>query len=99
MESLPDFTWKEVFTGPLVVNFPLGSLAMQLMEYISGTTGENSSRLQASFIVYASDDLFQSSLIRDSNSSIEVAGPVVSLTVEGLDLVNLTEPLVIEIQV
>ena len=49
--------------------------------------------------MYASDDLFQSSLIRDNNSSVEVAGPVVSLTVEGHDLVNLTEPLVIEIQV
>ncbi|XP_033640186.1 low-density lipoprotein receptor-related protein 2-like isoform X3 [Asterias rubens] len=62
-------------------------------------SGDNSSQLQVSFIVYASDDLFQSSLIRDNNSSVEVAGPVVSLTVEGHDLVNLTEPLVIEIQV
>ena len=48
--------------------------------------------------MYAGHDLFQSSLIRD-NSSIEVAGPVVSLTIEGLDLVNLTEPLVIELKV
>ncbi|XP_033640242.1 uncharacterized protein LOC117300656 [Asterias rubens] len=74
-------------------------LPQNIGEIVRSVTGENSSRLQASFIVYASDDLFQSSLIRDNNSSIEVAGPVVSLTVEGLDLVNLTEPLVIEIQV
>ncbi|XP_071804174.1 uncharacterized protein [Asterias amurensis] len=74
-------------------------LPQNIGQLLQSVTADNSSQLQVSFIVYASDDLFQSSLIRDNNSSVEVAGPVVSLTVEGHDLVNLTEPLVIEIQV
>ncbi len=73
-------------------------LPQNIGEILQSSTGDNSSQLQASFIVYAGDDLFQSSQIR-GNSSIKVAGSVVSLTVEGLDLVNLTEPLVIEMQV
>ncbi|XP_038051801.1 adhesion G-protein coupled receptor G6-like isoform X3 [Patiria miniata] len=57
-------------------------------------------QLQASFLIYADDTLFQSASIREhrgeGNSTRKVAGSVVSLTVENVELVNLTEPVVIE---
>ncbi|XP_038047601.1 adhesion G-protein coupled receptor G6-like [Patiria miniata] len=64
-------------------------------------SSENSSQpLRASFIVYADDTLFKSALINGSQgkngSSLRVAGTVVSLTVEDIELVNLTEPVVIQ---
>ena len=69
----------------------------------SRTIGDNSTKLQASFIVYAGDDLFQSARIRDSQekngSRVEVVGSVVSLTVQDVELVNLTDPVVIEFKV
>ena len=65
--------------------------------------GNSSSQLQVSFLIYADDTLFKSTLLRDSqgpgNLSRKVAGSVVSLSVEGVDLVNLTEPVVIEFKV
>ncbi|XP_038051560.1 adhesion G-protein coupled receptor G6-like isoform X2 [Patiria miniata] len=57
-------------------------------------------QLQASFLIYADDTLFQSASIKEhrgeGNSTRKVAGSVVSLTVENVELVNLTEPVVIE---
>ncbi|XP_038044139.1 adhesion G-protein coupled receptor G6-like [Patiria miniata] len=57
-------------------------------------------QLKASFLIYADDTLFQSASIREhrgeGNSTRKVAGSVVSLTVENVELVNLTEPVVIE---
>ncbi|XP_038077322.1 adhesion G-protein coupled receptor G6-like [Patiria miniata] len=57
-------------------------------------------QLKASFLIYAGDTLFQSASIREhrgeGNSTRKVAGSVVSLTVENVELVNLTEPVVIE---
>ncbi|XP_038051797.1 adhesion G-protein coupled receptor G6-like [Patiria miniata] len=65
-------------------------------------SSENSSQpLRASFIVYADDTLFKSARINGSQenengSSLRVAGTVVSLTVQDVELVNLTEPVVIQ---
>ncbi|XP_022106239.1 adhesion G protein-coupled receptor A2-like isoform X2 [Acanthaster planci] len=60
----------------------------------------NTSQLQASFLIYADDTLFQSASIRkyreQNNSTRKVAGSVVSLTVENVELDNLIEPLVIK---
>ena len=64
---------------------------------------DNTTKVQASFVVYADDTLFSSALIKESRggngTSLQVAGSVVSLTVEDVDLVNLTEPLVIDFMV
>lgn len=56
-----------------------------------------------SFLIYADDTLFQSSLIRapqnGTNSTLEVAGSVISLKIENLKLVNLKDPLVVTFKV
>ncbi|XP_022106237.1 hyalin-like isoform X2 [Acanthaster planci] len=71
-----------------------------IADSIYPSDGNNSVQLQASFLIYADDTLFQSASLRkyrgENNSTRKVAGSVVSLTVENVELVNLTEPLVIE---
>ena len=57
-----------------------------------------------SFLIYADDTLFQSAKLAESQTaggqpSQRVAGSVVSLTVEQVDLFNLSEPIVIEFKV
>ena len=70
---------------------------------VSSNTDNTSAQLQASFLIYADDTLFQSASTRkyrgDDNSTRKVAGSVVSLTVQNAQLVNLTEPIVIEFKV
>ncbi|XP_022088749.1 uncharacterized protein LOC110978239 [Acanthaster planci] len=69
----------------------------------SPNANKTSGQLQASFLIYADDTLFQSASLRkyrgENNSTRKVAGSVVSLTVENVELINLTEPLVIAFKV
>ncbi|XP_038052771.1 adhesion G-protein coupled receptor G2-like [Patiria miniata] len=62
--------------------------------------GSGSSPLQVSFLIYANDTLFQSASNRrhtdEDNTTRKVAGSVVSLTVENVNLVNLTDPVVVQ---
>ncbi len=59
--------------------------------------------LNVSFIVYADDTLFKTGVIKDSdglkNLTSKVAGSIVSLSIEGVELKNLTDPVVIEFKV
>ncbi|XP_022088720.1 uncharacterized protein LOC110978214 isoform X2 [Acanthaster planci] len=75
-------------------------LPANIVDLIQAGNDNSSQSLRASFIIYADDTLFQSALIRnfsaENGSSLQVAGSVVSLSVEEVELVNLTEPLVIE---
>ncbi|XP_022097501.1 uncharacterized protein LOC110982977 isoform X2 [Acanthaster planci] len=70
-----------------------------ILDSIPTTDGNDSTPLQVSFLIYADDTLFQSSSIKrhqkETNSTRKVAGSVVSLTIENVKLVNLTEPLVL----
>ncbi|XP_022082816.1 adhesion G-protein coupled receptor G4-like [Acanthaster planci] len=70
-----------------------------ILDSLPTIEANNSTLLQVSFLIYADDTLFHSSSIRrhqeETNSTRKVAGPVVSLTVENVKLVNLTEPLVV----
>ncbi|XP_038051569.1 uncharacterized protein LOC119724541 [Patiria miniata] len=74
-------------------------LPANIVDLLQSSSG-NTTQLRASFIVYADDTLFKSALIKGSTgkngSSLRVAGSVVSLAVEDVELVNLTEPVVIE---
>ncbi|XP_038058260.1 uncharacterized protein LOC119729666 isoform X2 [Patiria miniata] len=73
------------------------SLPANLEELMQGFA---SPRINVTFIIYADDTMFPSSLVKasqsENQSAISVAGPVVSLAVEGITLVNLTEPIAIE---
>ncbi|XP_038058173.1 uncharacterized protein LOC119729609 isoform X2 [Patiria miniata] len=75
-------------------------LPANIVKLIQAGNENGSQPLRASFIVYADDTLFKSALIKDSpgknGSSLRVAGSVVSLTVEDVELVNLTEPVVVQ---
>ncbi|XP_038059975.1 uncharacterized protein LOC119730971 isoform X2 [Patiria miniata] len=75
-------------------------LPANIVDLIQAGNANGSQPLRASFIVYADDTLFKSALIKGSpgknGSSLRVAGSVVSLTVEDVELVNLTEPVVIQ---
>ncbi|XP_038051809.1 uncharacterized protein LOC119724704 [Patiria miniata] len=75
-------------------------LPASIVKKIQAGNENGSQPLRASFIVYADDTLFKSALIKGSpgknGSSLRVAGSVVSLTVEDVELVNLTEPVVIQ---
>ena len=59
--------------------------------------------MNASFIVYADDIMFASAILKGSSSGnqslIFVPGPVVSLAVEDVTLVNLSEPIVAQFRV
>ncbi len=59
--------------------------------------------LKVSFIVYADDTLFQTGVIKDldglKNLTSKVAGSIVSLSIEGVELKNLTDPVVIDFKV
>ena len=65
--------------------------------------GNSTTSLQASFIVYADDTLFQTGVMEGSNGTnnvtTKVAGSIVSLAVEGVKLKNLTDPVVIDFKV
>ncbi|XP_038051555.1 adhesion G-protein coupled receptor G6-like isoform X1 [Patiria miniata] len=71
-----------------------------IIDLLQSPYDNSSAKLQASFLIYADDTLFQSASIREyrgeGNSTRKVAGSVVSLTVENVKLVNLTEPVVIQ---
>ncbi|XP_038052395.1 adhesion G-protein coupled receptor G6-like [Patiria miniata] len=75
-------------------------LPRNIIDLIQSSDSDSSAKLQASFLIYADDTLFQSTSIRENrgekNSTRKVAGSVVSLTVENTELVNLTEPVVIK---
>ncbi|XP_038051570.1 uncharacterized protein LOC119724542 [Patiria miniata] len=75
-------------------------LPANIVDLLQAGNENGSQPLRASFIVYADDTLFKSALIKGSpgknGSSLRVAGSVVSLTVEDVELVNLTEPVVIQ---
>ncbi|XP_038052393.1 deleted in malignant brain tumors 1 protein-like [Patiria miniata] len=88
-------------------NIPLGidvlasvQLPGKIIDSIESSDSDSSAQLQASFLIYADDTLFQSTLIRENrgenNLTRKVAGYVVSLTVENAELVNLTKPVVIK---
>ncbi len=59
--------------------------------------------MKVSFIVYADDTLFQTAVIKDldglKNLTSKVAGSIVSLSIEGVELNNLTDPVVIDFKV
>ena len=57
---------------------------------------EANASLKISFIVYADDTLFQTGV---KNLTSKVAGSVVSLAVEGVELKNLPDPVVIDFKV
>ena len=65
--------------------------------------GDDSTLLNASFIVYASDSLFQSALINanlhGNGTPLAVASAVVSMSIGDADLQNLTDPVLIELSV
>ncbi|XP_071797065.1 adhesion G-protein coupled receptor G7-like isoform X2 [Asterias amurensis] len=65
--------------------------------------GNSTTSLQASFIVYADDTLFQTGVMEGSNGTnnvtTKVAGSIVSLAVEGVKLKNLTDPVVIDFKI
>ncbi|XP_071797063.1 uncharacterized protein [Asterias amurensis] len=65
--------------------------------------GNSTTSLQASFIVYADDTLFQTGVTEGSNGTnnvtTKVAGSIVSLAVEGMELKNLTDPVVIDFKI
>ncbi|XP_038051558.1 hyalin-like [Patiria miniata] len=71
-----------------------------IIDLLQSPNDNTCAKLQASFLIYADDTLFQSASLREhrgeNNSTRKVAGSVVSLTVENAELVNLTEPVVIE---
>ncbi|XP_038051810.1 deleted in malignant brain tumors 1 protein-like [Patiria miniata] len=71
-----------------------------ILHLIQSADNNNSAQLQASFLIYADDTLFQSASIKEhqgeDNTTRKVAGSVVSLTVENVELVDLPEPVVIE---
>ncbi|XP_022088889.1 uncharacterized protein LOC110978300 isoform X3 [Acanthaster planci] len=75
-------------------------LPSNIIGLLQSHNDNTSAELQASFLIYADDSLFQSASIRkyrgENNWTRKVAGAVVSLTVENVELVNLTEPLVVE---
>ncbi|XP_022088748.1 deleted in malignant brain tumors 1 protein-like [Acanthaster planci] len=75
-------------------------LPSNIVDLLVSPDGKPSAKLQVSFLIYADDTLFQSVSIKEhrgeNNSTRKVAGSVVSLTVENIELVNLTEPIVIE---
>ena len=59
------------------------------------------SHINVSFIIYADDTLFPSALVRaaEKGSSLAISGAVVSVALDGMQLVNMTEPIVLEFQV
>ena len=65
--------------------------------------GSSRTSLRASFIVYADETLFQTGVMEGSNGTnnltTKVAGSIVSLAVEGVELKNLTDPVVIDFKV
>ncbi|XP_038052381.1 uncharacterized protein LOC119725091 [Patiria miniata] len=74
-------------------------LPRNIVDSIRSADNNSSVQLQVGFLVYADDTLFQSASIREyqgqNNSTRKVAGSVVSLTVENVELVNLSDPVVI----
>ncbi|XP_022088383.1 uncharacterized protein LOC110978050 [Acanthaster planci] len=58
--------------------------------------------MNVSFIIYADDTMFPSAFVKGSQSgnqsAVVVPGPVISLAVEDVTLVNLSEPVVIEFE-
>ncbi|XP_071797059.1 uncharacterized protein [Asterias amurensis] len=71
--------------------------------YLLRQAGNSTTSLQASFIVYADDTLFQTGVTEGSNgtnnATTKVAGSIVSLAVEGVELKNLTDPVVIDFKI
>ncbi len=76
-------------------------LPATILDLLPQSIGNGS--LKVSFIVYADDTLFQTGVIKDSdgtkNLTSKVAGSIVSLTIEGVELKNLTDPVVIDFKV
>ncbi|XP_071788134.1 uncharacterized protein [Asterias amurensis] len=66
-------------------------LPASILEYLPPAIAN--APLKISFIVYADDTLFQTGV---KNLTSKVAGSVVSLAVEGVELKNLTDPVVID---
>ncbi|XP_022088888.1 uncharacterized protein LOC110978300 isoform X2 [Acanthaster planci] len=75
-------------------------LPASIVDFLQSSDDNSSKPLRASFIVYADDTLFKSARIKGSQgkngSTLRVAGSVVSLSLEDIELVNLTEPVIIE---
>ncbi len=73
-------------------------LPTTILEHLPPSTGNG--LLKVSFIVYADDTLFQTGVIKDSdglkNLTSKVAGSIVSLSIEGVELKNLIDPVVID---
>ncbi|XP_071797056.1 uncharacterized protein [Asterias amurensis] len=103
-EGSLDGTEVKTFTNASEV--PKGVVAsIQLPANINDLLPQGSSTtlLQASFIVYADDTLFQTGVMEGSNGTNNVttivAGSIVSLAVEGVELKNLTDPVVINFKI
>ncbi|XP_038049960.1 adhesion G-protein coupled receptor G2-like [Patiria miniata] len=83
----------------VVASIQLPENIVQLLE----STNNSATQVQASFLIYGDDTLFRSALLREYNeknlSERRVAAPVLSLTVENVELVNLTDLVVIEFKV
>ncbi|XP_022088885.1 adhesion G-protein coupled receptor G6-like [Acanthaster planci] len=77
-------------------------LPANIVDLLQSSDDNSSKSLRASFILYADDTLFKSAKIEGyeevNGSSVRIEGAIVSLNVQEVELVNLTEPVVIEFQ-
>ncbi|XP_033630633.1 adhesion G-protein coupled receptor G4-like isoform X2 [Asterias rubens] len=96
--EIKTFTNASEIPSDVVASIKLPANIMYLLRQGNSTTS-----LQASFIVYADDTLFQTGVMEGSNGTnnvtTKVAGSIVSLAVEGVKLKNLTDPVVIDFKI